>query len=88
MLLDEDGRRKYLARQGPRRLVPFLLKHRLITLIVLLNLPGNSLLGGGGGIALITGMSRVMTFPKFLLAAAVAVAPIPLGVGLTGWTGL
>ncbi|MCY0146744.1 hypothetical protein OEG84_03180 [Hoeflea sp. G2-23] len=87
-LLDVDDRKKYLARQGPRRLVPWLLRHRLLALIVLLNLPGNSLIGGGGGIAMITGLSRVVSFSTFLAIVALAVAPVPLVVALTGWSGL
>jgi hypothetical protein len=49
---------------------------------VLLNLPGNALLGGGGGIGLIIGMSRLIPFHKYLLLIAVAVAPVPLGLYL------
>ena len=51
---------------APRRLVPWLTRHRAITLIVLINLPGNTLLGGGGGIALVTGLSKLMPVKQFL----------------------
>jgi len=87
-LLDAEGRKLYLAQQGPRRLVPWLLRHRLLALIVLLNLPGNLLIGGGGGIAMITGMSRVVPLSTFLAIVTLAVAPVPLVVALSGWSGL
>lgn len=45
-----------------------------------LNLPGNALIGGGGGIALMAGMSRLFSFPLFLLSLTVAVSPVPLAI--------
>jgi hypothetical protein len=66
-----------LVRHAPRRLVPFLLRHRHLALMLLLNLPGNALLGGGGGIALLAGMSRLFSVPGFVAAAALAVLPVP-----------
>jgi hypothetical protein len=67
-----------LTEQAPRRFIPVLLKYRYLTFIVALNLPGNALLGGGGGIALLAGMSGLFSFPKYLLAAGLAAVPIPL----------
>jgi len=55
-----------------------LIQYRSITLILLLNLPGNSLLGGGGGIALLCGMNRQIHWKTFIPTILVAVAPIPL----------
>jgi hypothetical protein len=75
--LESAERVDYLMARAPKRWLPWLLRHRLFTLAVLFNLPGSSLLGGGGGIAMMAGISRLMTFPKFLLSAAVAVAPVP-----------
>jgi hypothetical protein len=45
---------------------------------IMLNLPGNALIGGGGGIGLIAGMSRLYPFPKFILLVSLAVTPLPL----------
>jgi len=53
---------------------------RYLALVLLINLPGNSLLGGGGGIALAAGLSRLFSPPGFLLAVLVAVLPVPLMV--------
>lgn len=74
-----------IAGHAPRRFVPMLLRHRYIALVVLLNLPGNSLLGGGGGIAFSAGLCRLFGFPAYLAAILVAVAPVPLMFALSGW---
>jgi hypothetical protein len=54
-----------------------------LTLAVLLNLPGNIIIGGGGGIALIAGMTRLYSPPTYLTTIAIAVAPVPVIVTLT-----
>jgi len=67
------------------------MRFRLLALIVLINTPGNTIIGGGGGIAMAAGYSRSLTYPAFLACIAVAVAPVPamvlvaehLGFGLT-----
>ncbi len=82
--MDTDERIRFMLRGRSSRIVPFLLRHRYIALIVLINLPGNALIGGGGGIPLISGFSRIFSFPGFLLAVALAVAPVPLTVMLAG----
>ena len=76
--LDAEERFRYLARSTPSRIVPYLLRHRYFVLAVLFNLPGNVIIGDGGGIALIAGMSRLFPFPKFLLLVCLAITPVPL----------
>lgn len=78
--LDSDARLQFLVGKAPNRFIPFLLRHRYLALAVLLNLPGNFLLGGGGGIAMIAGISRLVSLPGFLVTIALAVAPVPLAV--------
>jgi hypothetical protein len=82
--LNSNERLEFLLQNAGSRIVPFLLRHRILALMIVLNLPGNTLLGGGGGISLIAGFSRLFTFPSFLIAVAVAVSPLPLVVLLTG----
>lgn len=36
---------------------------RYVALAVLLNIPGNVVIGGGGGIAFAAGMTRLFSFP-------------------------
>ena len=52
--------------------------HRHLLLAVALNTPGNSLLGGGGGLAFIAGISRLYSFSKYLIVVVCAVAPVPM----------
>ena len=56
------------------------LRYRCVVLGLLFNTPGNSLIGGGGGIALAVGASRLLSAPLFILTVLVAVAPVPLAV--------
>lgn len=80
-----EDRKRFLAANLPPGLAGRLLGHRRIALAILLNMPGNTLIGGGGGIALIAGMSRLVSHAGFLLTIAIAVAPVPLIVWLTGY---
>jgi hypothetical protein len=57
---------------------------RYLALALLLNLPGNGLIGGGGGICLIAGLSRLFGTRGTIIAIALGVAPVPLLVWLFG----
>lgn len=63
---------------APDRIVPALLRNRYLTLALLLNIPGNSVLGGGGGIAFAAGITGLFSLPLFFLTLLIAVAPVPL----------
>jgi len=76
--LDRQQRLELMYARAPSRLLPLLLRHRNLAVIGLLNLPGNALIGGGGGIGVIAGMSGIFAFPVFVLLTAAATAPIPL----------
>jgi len=80
-------RTRFLETHAPARLVPFLLRHRHVALGLLLNMPGNVILGGGGGIAFAAGASRLFSPGAFLLTILIAVAPIPLAFLLFGGGG-
>jgi hypothetical protein len=67
-----------LTRSAPRRLTAFLLDHRYLTLAVCLNFPGNAALGGGGGLALLCGLSRQFGWRSFVLTVAIATSPVPI----------
>jgi len=67
-----------LISNAPDRVVPALLRNRYLTLALLLNVPGNSVLGGGGGIAFVAGMTGLFSLPLFFLTLLFAVAPVPL----------
>lgn len=82
--LDQQKRLEFLNSKTPTKIAPFLLKHRFITLAIVLNLPGNALIGGGGGIGLVVGMSKLVSFYKYFLVMAVAILPVPMCVYLQG----
>jgi hypothetical protein len=81
--LTADERLSFLVKNAPARFIPFLLRHRFVALAVVVNLPGNSLIGGGGGIALFAGITGLYPFPAYVLTVAIAVAPVPLLISLT-----
>jgi hypothetical protein len=88
--LDSQQRFNLLIERSPKIFVPFLLKYRYLALLVVINTPGNIVLGGGGGIAMSAGMSRLFAPSLFLLTIAIAVAPIPLfliifGANIADW---
>ncbi len=65
-----------------RRVAGLIAANRYLALCFALNTPGNSVLGGGGGLAMMAGASRQYTPFRFLLTIAIAVMPIPLGVAI------
>jgi hypothetical protein len=61
-----------------KRLRTLLLKHRYLVIGFLFNIPGIYLIGGGGGLSLVCGISRNISFSWFLLTVVLAVSPVPL----------
>ncbi|MFT7107485.1 MAG: hypothetical protein ACJAVT_002008 [Yoonia sp.] len=68
----------------PRLLVPVLVRYRYLTLGIAINLPGNIALGGGGGIMIAGGLSRLFHTGYTLLTIALATLPVPLAVWIWG----
>jgi len=73
-----EDRLAFLVSEAPNRLIPFFLRHRYLALAIAVNLPGNILIGGGGGIALMAGTTGLFSLPGFLCAIAIGVSPVPL----------
>lgn len=71
-------RMNILMEASPSRFSSSLLKHRYLLIGVLLNIPGNMLIGGGGGIGVLAGMSSVYSFAKYMLLISVAILPVPI----------
>lgn len=84
--MDREARLAFLVSRAPNRLVPTLLRHRYLALAVVINLPGNIVIGGGGGIALMAGASKLYSVPGFIATIVLAVAPVPLAILLFGKT--
>jgi hypothetical protein len=82
--LSKKQRLSYLTEKAPKHFLPLLLRYRYLALAVALNIPGNYLIGGGGGIALFAGVSRLYSVPGYLITIVLSVAPVPLAVLLFG----
>lgn len=82
--LSQKERLALLIERAPRRFVPTLLRYRYVALVLAFNLPGNAILGGGGGIALLAGLSGLFSSLPYIVAACVAALPVPLAVVLLG----
>lgn len=82
--LSDSQRLEALTEKAPARVLPFVIRHRYLALAASLNTPGNFLIGGGGGIALFAGVSRIFSIPGFLATVVLAVSPVPLLVLLFG----
>jgi hypothetical protein len=84
----EADRAAFIAEHAPARWVPFLLRNRYVALALLFNLPGNVILGGGGGIAFAAGASRLFGTWAYVATVLLAVAPVPLMFWLFGAGGV
>jgi hypothetical protein len=73
-----EGEFDFIKRLRSNRLLSFFSKYRYPAIGILLNTPGNYLIGGGGGIALICGLSRNISWVWFFLTIILFVAPVPL----------
>ncbi len=82
--LDKKERLDFLIGRSPKRMVPFLLRYRYFALAAALNIPGNYVIGGGGGIALFAGASRLFSVPGFFVTIILAVSPVPIAVMIFG----
>jgi predicted membrane protein len=82
--MDRKERLTFLVSKAPNRLIPFLLRHRYGALAIAINLPGNIVIGGGGGISLMAGASKLYSVPGFIATIALAVSPIPIAILIFG----
>lgn len=82
--LGRAERLEILREQLPDRLGKIVLRYRYLTVALALNIPGNAFIGGGGGIAMIAGLSRLFSTRIILIWFALAVLPVPLLVMLYG----
>lgn len=75
-------RLRFIVARSPNRFIPFLLKYRYLAFALALNIPGNSLVGGGGGLSMVAGISGLFSLWAFIVTVLVAIAPIPLAIYL------
>ena len=82
--LGQEERLELMRKNLPKWLGPPLVRYRYLTIALALNIPGNAFIGGGGGIALIAGLSRTFDNRLILIWFALAVSPVPLAVYFFG----
>jgi hypothetical protein len=68
----------------PRWLAPFVVNYRYLMVAIVINTPGSIAIGGGGGIMLAAGLSRLFTTGWMMATIALATLPIPLAVWIMG----
>ena len=83
--LTPEKRVAFLQNSLPTRFGTWMVKYRYLALAILINIPGNSLIGGGGGIAMLSGLSGVFRIHFTLLTIALATLPVPLAIWLFDW---
>lgn len=67
-----------IGRKLNLRFGTYLWQYRYLALALMLNLPGNYVFGGGGGIAMICGVSGLFRWKWFVFTVMLATAPVPL----------
>ncbi len=82
--LSREERVILLRDNAPKWLRPFISRYRYLFLAGVINLPGNAVIGGGGGILFVTGLSRLFKPAAVALTVALAVMPVPLAVWIFG----
>jgi hypothetical protein len=84
MRLEPAARLERMMAGGSPRLLRLATRYRYLALILAINLPGNVVIGGGGGIAMMAGASRLFSPVPYVLSVMLAVSPVPLAVILFG----
>jgi hypothetical protein len=82
--LSREERLAMLLDGQAKRTVTRALRYRYIALALAVNTPGNSVIGGGGGIMMMAGLSGIFSPFATLLTVAIAVSPVPLAVMFLG----
>lgn len=74
---DQELRERLLS-ASTSRVAQGILRYRYVALALAINAPGNVVLGGGGGLAMMAGLSRLFAPLPFFLTVLVAILPVPL----------
>jgi hypothetical protein len=82
--LPPEDRIGVLLEAAPPHIVGLAIKRRYIALAIAVNVPGNALIGGGGGIMMMAGLSGIFAPVPTLLAILIGVSPVPLAIFLFG----
>jgi len=84
--LSGEERIEMLMEGAPSRVVALGVRNRYLAMALAVNTPGNSIIGGGGGIMMMAGLSGIFAPLPTFLTIAIAVSPVPLAVMFLGLT--
>lgn len=82
--LSQEDRLAMLLDGQEKRAVSLALRYRYVALALAVNTPGNSVIGGGGGIMIMAGLSGIFSPLSTFLTIVLAVSPVPLAVMFLG----
>jgi len=82
--LSQEDRLAMLLDGQPKTALRLALRYRYLALALAVNTPGNSIIGGGGGIMMMAGLSGIFSPLATVLTIAIAVSPVPLAVIFLG----
>lgn len=82
--LSKDERFAMFLEGQSTRAASMALQYRYVALAFAVNMPGNSLIGGGGGIMIVAGLTGIFAPFATFLTTLIAVSPVPLAVMLLG----
>lgn len=82
--LSKEDRLAMLLEGQSKRAVSMAVRYRYVAMAFAVNMPGNSLIGGGGGIMIIAGLSGIFSPIATFLTVMIAVSPVPLAVLFLG----
>ena len=83
--LPPNDRLALLMERSPPKTVRLALRHRYVALALLVNTPGNAVIGGGGGIMMMAGMSGIFAPVQTFIAIAIAVSHVPIAIMVFGF---
>lgn len=84
--LPPEDRLSLLLEGNSKRALGFALRYRYLALALSINTPGNSVIGGGGGIMMMAGISGVFSPLATTIVVLLAVSPVPIAVYFFGLT--
>ena len=80
----QEDRLERLTERLPKWIAWVAVDYRYISIALLINVPGSIAIGGGGGIMLLAGLSRLFRTGRMVMMLALATLPIPLVVWIVG----
>ena len=82
--LSKDARIALLLEGQSKRVLPLALRYRYVALAIAVNMPCNSIIGGGGGIMIVAGLSGIFNPLPTFVTVLIAVSPVPFAVIFLG----